>query len=224
MRLLLVEDAPEIVEYLSEYLSVELCPVDHADGPAAAAAALDKTVYDLLLVDLALCGGNGFEVCAMAQKKQLPVIFLTASNSESDLIRGLDMGAEDYISKPFRPRELLARIRSVLRRSGRTQRLITDGPLQVDPEKADVQLGGVELSLSTLEYRLLLRFLGNKNRVLTRDELLQELWDAGGEYVNDNTLSVYIKRLREKLGDDAARPHIIQTVRGQGYRWGNLTC
>ena len=128
------------------------------------------------------------------------------------------MGADDYIAKPYRPRELLSRIRSVLRRSGRLQNVVTLGPIRVDTERASVTRDGRELFLSALEYRLLLAFVNNPGIVLTRARLLEEIWDAAGDYVTDKTLTVYVKRLREKLGDDPADPKLILTVRGIGYR------
>ena len=133
------------------------------------------------------------------------------------MVTGLDMGADDYIAKPFRPRELVSRIRSVLRRCG-SQNLVTIGSLRVDADKAVVTKDGQEVPLSALEYRMLLVFLSNRGKVLTRTRLLEEIWDVAGDFVNDNTLTVYIKRLREKLEDDPQQPRLFKTVRGIGYR------
>ncbi len=133
---------------------------------------------------------------------------------------GLNMGAEDYIIKPFRPRELTARIRAALRKSGRTASVFERGGLAVDTAGGVVKKNGREISLSALEYRLLLIFVNNPNGVITRERLLDEIWDAAGEFVNDNTLTVYIKRLREKIEDDPSDPELIITVRGMGYRLG----
>ena len=173
--------------------------------------------FDLLLVDLSLSDGSGFGVCAAAKGLDLPVIFVTASGDEGSVVAGLDMGADDYIAKPFRPRELVSRVKSVLRRCG-SQSVLSLGALRVDTDKAVVTKNGAELPLSALEYRILLVFLSNRGRVLTRTRLLEEIWDAAGDYVNDNTLTVYIKRLREKLEDDPQQPTLIKTVRGIGYR------
>ena len=133
-------------------------------------------------------------------------------------MRGLDMGADDYIAKPFRPRELVSRIRSVLRRSGKTKRVVMLGSVSVDAEKGIVSKSGTEINLSALEFRLLMAFVNHRGKLLTRNALLEEIWDAGGDFVNDNTLTVYIKRLREKIEDDPQKPEIIKTVRGLGYR------
>ena len=220
MRLLLVEDDRSIVENLTAFLHMEGFTVRSVSGERAAAALMADWRPDLLLVDLSLAEGSGFGVFQTALGLKLPVIFLTASDDENTVVRALDMGAGDYIAKPFRPKELLSRIRSVLRRSKDAPALVSVGRLQVNPETAKVRLDEKELNLSALEYRLLLRLIHKKGQLLTRDELLQELWDAGGEYVNDNTLTVYIKRLREKIGADPDSPEYIQTVRGQGYCLG----
>ena len=171
----------------------------------------------LLLVDVQLAEGSGFGVCAYARSRGLPVIFLTASGDESSVVLGLDMGADDYIAKPFRPRELVSRIRSVLRRYGKEKTLVPLGGVVVDTEKGRVTRDGRDVYLSALEYRLLLVFLSHRGKVLSRSQLLEEIWDAAGDFVNDNTLTVYIKRLREKIETDPADPQIIRTVRGIGY-------
>ena len=157
-------------------------------------------------------------MCGIAKQKGLPVIFLTASADETSVVTGLDMGADDYISKPFRPRELVSRIRSVLRRCGRSQSVVQLGSLSVDMEKGVVLKNGQVAYLSALEYRLLLIFLNNRGVVLSRSKLLEAIWDVAGDFVNDNTLTVYIKRLREKIEDDPQNPRIIRTVRGLGYK------
>ncbi len=220
MRLLVVEDDPGIVENLSDFLRMEQFDVDDARDEETAKAKINDQNYDLLLLDITLSRGTGFGVCREAKKHGLPVIFLTAAGDEATVVSGLDMGADDFISKPFRPRELLSRIRSVLRRSGRSQSELRCGELCVDTDKGVASLGKEELSLSVLEYRLLLRLMLSKGKPLSRDELLQELWDEAGDYVNDNTLTVYIKRLREKLKVGADRPEYIQTIRGTGYQLG----
>ena len=146
------------------------------------------------------------------------MIFLSASGDEYSVVTGLDLGADDYIAKPFRPRELISRIRSVLRRTGRAQSIIELGSVRVDTGRAAAMKNGVDLNLSALEYRLLLVFLNHRGMVLSRAKLLEEIWDVAGDFVNDNTLTVYIKRLRDKLEDDPQEPTLIRTVRGVGYR------
>ena len=217
-RILLVEDDDGIVHMLSAFLQAEGFSVSPAGRQQAAFDAMAANPFDLALVDISLPDGNGFSVCAAAKARDIPVIFLTASDDEYSVITGLDMGADDYISKPFRPRELLSRIKSVLRRCGTGQRVIQIGSLIVDTEKGTARKNDQDLFLSALEYRLLLVFLMNRGTVLTRGKLLGEIWDVAGDFVNDNTLTVYIKRLREKIEDDPQHPQIIKTVRGMGYR------
>ena len=221
-RILLAEDDPLIAGGLTDFLRGEGFLVDHAATQADALCSLSKRAYDLLLLDIALPDGSGFAVCAAAKasKSDLPVIFLTAADEEYSVVAGLDMGADDYVSKPFRPRELLSRIRSVLRRTGRLQSVLECGPVCIDVSRGTSTKNGEELCLSALEYRLLLLLLTNRGAVLTRERLLSELWDAAGEFVNDNTLTVYIKRLRDKIEDDPQNPTVIRTVRGVGYRVG----
>ena len=180
--------------------------------------------FDLVLLDVSLPDGNGFSICAEIKKEyEIPVIFLTASGDEYSVVAGLDMGADDYIAKPFRPRELISRIRSVLRRCKKEQRILSCGDLRVNVSSATVTKGEKELFLSALEYRLLLLLLQNKGQILTRNQLLEEIWDASGEYVNDNTLSVYMKRLREKIEENPQSPRLLHTIRGIGYRMEERT-
>lgn len=218
VQILLVEDDRAIIRSLEAFLTAEGFAVDSAEGQCAAQERICSKSYDLLLVDISLPDGNGYAVCAAAKQRNLPVIFLTASGDEYSVVAGLDMGADDYISKPFRPRELVSRIRSVLRRCGRVQSTVAIGNLLVDTEKGNVTKNGSDVFLTALEYRLLLVFLNNRGIVLGRSKLLEEIWDIAGDFVNDNTLTVYIKRLREKIEEDPQNPKIIKTVRGLGYR------
>ena len=217
-HILLVEDDPSIVLALAEFLTGEDFETTSAATQKEAEQQLFQSVYDLLLVDLALLEGNGFDVCTVAKQRELPVIFLTASADENSVVAGLDMGADDYIAKPFRPRELVSRIRSVLRRYSNSQTVELPGNVVVDLEKGVVCKNGEEVSLSALEYKLLSALLTHRGKLMTRGKLLEEIWDIDGDFVNDNTLTVYIKRLREKLEDDSQEPEIIKTVRGMGYR------
>ena len=221
-RVLLVEDDPAIVSNLTEFLQKEGFFVANADGQTQALKRLEEQAFDLVLLDVSLKDGNGFAVCtAIKGSWNLPVIFLTASGDEYSVVTGLDLGADDYIAKPFRPRELISRMKSVLRRySGSLQPLLEYETLCVDTARALVSKNGQEILLSALEYRLLLYFFTNRGLVLSREKLLMEIWDAAGEFVNDNTLTVYIKRIREKIEDDPANPSIIKTVRGLGYKLG----
>ncbi len=217
--ILLVEDDRAIIENLSEFLSGEGFHIRAVSGQSAAVRILEETAFDLVLLDISLAEGNGFAVCSyIKQNTDTPVIFLTASGDEYSVVSGLDMGADDYISKPFRPRELVSRINRVLRRTGKVKSVLEAGGVTIDTARAVVKKDGEEIFLSALEYRLLLILFNNKGVLLGRDRLLEEIWDVAGEFVNDNTLTVYIKRLREKIESDPARPEIIQTVRGMGYR------
>ncbi len=217
-KLLLVEDDAALIRTLGSFLEEEGFRVDTVTGQTAAVEKMERSRFALALVDISLAEGNGFAVCAAAKKHRIPVIFLTASSDEYSVVTGLDMGADDFISKPFRPRELVSRIRSVLRRTGKRESFVTLGSLTVDTDKGTVTRNGQDLYLSALEYKLLLVFLGNRGQVLTRNKLLEEIWDSGGDYVGDNTLTVYIKRLREKIETDPQNPLLIKTVRGLGYK------
>lgn len=182
---------------------------------------MEQESFDLYLLDLTLPGGSGYDLCRKAKRLgDVPVIFLTAMDDEVNVVMGLDMGADDYIAKPFRVRELISRIKSVLRRYRREsgKALFSLGPLRVNIGEAKVWKNGEEVILTALEYRLLLTFLNHPGQTLTRGQLLEGIWDVAGDFVNDNTLTVYIKRLREKLEQDPQKPQIIKTVRGVGYK------
>ena len=223
-KILLVEDDGQIASYLGELLRAEGFDTQIADSKKEAGECLLAQAFDLVLLDVSLPDGNGFSICAEIKREyEIPVIFLTASGDEYSVVAGLDMGADDYIAKPFRPRELISRIRSVLRRCKKEQRILSCGDLRVNVSLATVTKGEKELFLSALEYRLLLLLLQNKGQILTRNQLLEEIWDASGEYVNDNTLSVYMKRLREKIEENPQSPRLLHTIRGIGYRMENRT-
>lgn len=222
-HILLVEDDKSIVTNLTAFLKQEGFGVTAVTGQAKALELLESrgAEFDLLLLDISLADGNGFAVCAAAKSMlDIPVIFLTASGDEFSVVTGLDLGADDYIAKPFRPRELISRINSVLRRYGNPSAVLEYQGLSADTAKGTVSKKGTEIVLSALEYRLLLLFLNNQGIMLTRNRLLEELWDIAGEFVNDNTLTVYIKRLREKIEDDPQNPQYIKTIRGMGYKMG----
>lgn len=221
-RIFLVEDDKVIAKNLILLLRSEGFAVTHASTRGEALAALAGSKFDLALVDISLPDGNGFTLCTeIKETGNIPVIFLTASGDEASVVTGLNMGADDYITKPFRPRELIARIRTALRKSGCFPSAFEISGLHVDTTSGVVTKNGSEVFLSALEYRLLLVFVNNPKSIITRSRLLDELWDAAGEFVNDNTLTVYIKRLREKIENDPADPQIILTVRGTGYRLGD---
>ena len=223
-RILLVEDDPLIIESLTELLTASGYSVDAADTQQHAIQLAVPTdgshPYQLVLLDVTLRQGNGFAVCAAIKEStpDVPVIFLTASDDEFNTVTGLTMGADDYVAKPFRPRELLARIAATIRRSQPNRRIVSLGDIRIDTDRAYVERGGAELALSALEYRLLLLFATNPGKLITRDKIRDALWDSAGTYIEENTLSVYIKRLRDKIEEDPSRPELIQTVRGMGYK------
>lgn len=217
-KLLLVEDDKTIVENLCVFLQQEGFFVESVFGQKQAIELLEEKYYDLVLLDISLADGNGFVICSyIKQNTDIPVIFLTASGDEYSVVTGLDMGADDYISKPFRPRELVSRIGVVLRRSGKASAVLESGGITIDTGKAVVKRDGNEIFLSALEYRILLILFQNKGMILSREKLLEAIWDVAGDFVNDNTLTVYIKRLREKIEKEPAKPEIIKTIRGMGY-------
>ena len=218
-KILLVEDDKAIVANLTEFLNNEGYIVKSISGQTAALKLLAEEKIELVLLDVSLAEGNGFATCkAIKAEYDIPVIFLTASGDEFSTVTGFELGADDYIPKPFRPRELVSRIKNVLRLTGNTGKTVKLGDVIVDTEKGTATKNNKDLFLSALEYRLLLVFINNRGIVLTRNQLLDAIWDVAGEYVNDNTLTVYIKRLREKIEDDPTNPQIILTVRGIGYK------
>lgn len=221
IKILIIEDDATIVKNLSELLRQEGFAIDSALNCKEAENKIETKQFDLVLLDVLLPDGNGFSLCKKIKSvTAYPVIFLTASADEFSVVTGLDIGADDYIEKPYRPRELISRIKSVLRRTGKSQSMLTLGNISVDMDKGIVTKNGKDVFLSALEYRLFLVFLNNPGVTLTRNKLLSEIWDIAGDFVNDNTLTVYIKRLREKVEDDIQNPKIILTVRGLGYKLG----
>lgn len=222
MRVLLVEDDSAIVRTLSELLADEGFQVTAEATQHGAQKRLAAERFDIALLDVTLAEGNGFAVCAAAREAapDMPVIFLTASDDEYSTVAGLDMGAVDYIAKPFRARELVSRMRGALRRTGAADSVLAAGDVRLDVTSGAVTKAGAEVFLSALEYRLLLYFLQHKGKLVTREMLRDAIWDSAGEYVSDNALNVYIKRLREKVEADASDPRLIVTVRGLGYKVG----
>ncbi len=225
MKMLLVEDDKTIAAGLCYSLEAEGYEPVACYDLASAKKAVEREIFDLCILDLTLPDGSGYELCRLIKSRDdTPVIFLTACDEEINVVMGLDMGADDYITKPFRVRELMSRIKSVLRRSqkgGAGRSVFQIGPLKINTQEAKVYRNDEEIQLTALEYRLLLTFVNHEGQVLTRGQLLEGIWDVAGDFVNDNTLTVYIKRLRDKLEDDPQNPKIIRTVRGLGYRMGD---
>jgi len=218
IKLLLVEDDETIVKHLTSILKQENYIVYHADGQRKAMNIIESKTIDIALLDLSLKQGHGFALYnEIKNYKNIPIIFLTASNDEFSEVTGLSMGADDYIPKPYKPRVLLTRIENVLRRYTVNETIYKYKDIVVNVTVGKVEKNGEELYLSALEYKLLLIFFYNQGRIMTRDMLLEEIWNISKEDVNDNTLSVYIKRIRSKIEDDPQNPVIIKTIRG----WGN---
>ena len=221
-KILIVEDDKTISMGLSYYLEQENFSVTVSDSVHQTKELLANDInYSIILLDCGLPDGNGFELFHDIRKiSNVPIIFLTAVDDEVSIVMGLDMGADDYITKPFKARELLSRIKTVLRRTEQitSNNLIHIQNIVIDIKQAKVFKNGSEIMLTALEYKILLILAFNPNQVFTREAILADIWDVNEEYVNDNTLTVYIKRLREKIEDDKEHPKIIQTVRGIGYR------
>ncbi len=218
MSLLIIEDDKTIRLGLKYYLEQEGFKVIEASNCEESINLLEKD-FSLVLLDINLPDGSGFNLFEkIKEKKDVPVIFLTADDLELSVVRGLDMGADDYITKPFKARELISRINNILRRNKIKDDFIKVKNIKIDTLGAKVFKDNKEIYLSALEYKLLLIMASNKNKVITREKILSEIWDVEGNYVNDNTLTVYIKRVREKIEKDPANPQIILTVRGLGYK------
>lgn len=222
-RILVVEDEETLAEAISFLLSKEGFEVEMAEDGPAAIAAFEKNGADLILLDLMLPGLSGTEVCRQIRaKSSVPIIMLTAKDSEIDKVVGLEIGADDYVTKPYSSRELIARIRAVLRRGETGDAASADGVLNVGPIRLDsdrhvISVNGEQVALPLKEFELLEFLMRNSGRVLTRMQLIDRVW--GSDYVGDTkTLDVHIKRLRAKIEKDPANPELIQTVRGMGYK------
>ena len=224
-KILLLEDDESLLDGLCYLLRKNGYAVETAKTVKEAAELLHGSRYDLLLLDVTLPDGTGFELCERERNggSQVPIIFLTASDEEVNIIRGLDSGGDDYVTKPFKMGELLSRIHALLRRAGIQKKeddiRIASGDLVIDLAGSKVTLRGEKLDLTGMEYRLLCLLVRSGGKVITRDIMLNELWDGAGNFVDDNTLSVYIRRLREKIEVDPSRPEHLLTVRGFGYCW-----
>lgn len=222
-RILLLEDDIALIDGLQYALHKEGYEVETARR-VSEAAKLPENSYDLLLLDVALPDGTGYEVCESLRKSGnlVPVIFLTAADDEMSIVRGFDSGGDDYVTKPFGLSELCARINALLRRTGsinKNDRRLVSGDIAIDLEKSLATREGRALELTRAEYRLLCLLIRNAGIIVTRNKILEELWDSGGSFVDDNTVSVYVRRLREKIEKDPAKPERLMTVRGFGYRW-----
>ncbi len=217
MKILFVEDNESIILGVSYLLREEGYEVYVARTMSTAIAFIEKEEFDLALLDVSLPDGNGFQLCKrIRESTQTSIIFLTAKEEEESVVRGFDLGADDYIIKPFRNRELVSRIKNALRKNKRENTVFCCQGIKLDTQTSRVTRGEEEIALTKLEYRILYIMMSAPGKLFTREEILANIWDAMGNFVNDNTLSVTIKRLREKLDDKNG--DIIKTVRGMGYR------
>lgn len=227
-KLLLLEDDVSLIDGFVYSLEKNGFSLDVARTVEEAENYLSKHEYDLLLLDVTLPDGTGFEVCEHARRNgsDVPIIFLTAADEETNVIRGLDSGGDDYITKPFKLGELCSRIKALLRRAGMSAKkdtsILRAGDITIDLLSSRVFFNNRMLDLTAAEYRLLCILIRNVNLVVTRNMILEELWDSSGNFVDDNTLSVYIRRLREKVEKDPSHPEHLMTVRGFGYRWNEV--
>ncbi len=222
-KVLIIEDDEAIRVGLKYYLEQEeFVVVEAIDGSDAISKIKDNLDISIVLLDINLPDISGFDLFKEIKKiKDFPIIFLTANDLEVSIVMGLDMGADDYITKPFKARELVSRIKTVLRRSGNnSSNIINIQNIVIDMKQAKVYKNGIDVMLTSLEYKILLTFALNPNIVFTREKILSDIWDVDEEYVNDNALTVYIKRIREKIEDEPSNPKIILTVRGIGYKLG----
>ena len=223
IQILIIEDDRHIGEGLQFLLESEGYCAELAMSVSEGREKLEKGKTQLLILDVNLPDGSGFEFFQKIQSKKIPVIFLTALDEEKNIVKGFNLGADEYITKPFRPRELVSRVKNVIRLTGiedsRKQEL-TIGNVSIHLEEKVAYKNGKQLELTALEYKVLLLFFENRGRILTRNQILSHIWDDSGNFVNDNTLTVYIKRLREKIEENPYEPDIIKTVRGMGYKIG----
>ena len=220
MDIFLLEDDEAIGIGLTYSLENEGYNVTLAKSVKEAEKIIDENKFSLYILDLTLPDGIGYDVCKKIKEKgDLPVIFLTAYDDEVNVIMGFELGADDYISKPFRVKELMLRIKSVMRRYSNetSDGIIKINNLKINTNEAKVYKNNEEIVLTAMEYRLLLILLSNRGKVLSRTALLENIWDVAGDFVEDNTLTVYIKRLRDKIEEDPTKPEFIKTVRGLGY-------
>lgn len=224
IRILLIEDDMHIAQGVQFFLEEEGYQIRVAETAKDAMHLLRTEDFQLAILDVTLPDGNGFELFQeMKARKELPVIFLTALDGEEEIVKGFELGADEYITKPFRPRELLSRIKNVIRHAGileENKREIQIEHVKLNLEQGTVFKSGEQIELTSLEYKILALLFENKGRILTRGQILSGIWDESGNFVNNNTLTVYIKRLREKIEKDPNSPEIIKTVRGIGYKAG----
>lgn len=214
-KILIVEDNETITKGLKYLLEQDQFKVLICRNVNETMNVIGRQDIDLAILDITLPDGNGYELCDYIKKyTDIPIIFLTAKDDEQDVVKGLDMGAEDYVIKPFRNRELLSRINNVLRRFSTENNKITYRNIEIKLDEKTVYVNGKNIELTALEYKILILLFSNIGKTVTREQILEKIWDVAGNFVNDNTLTVYIKRIRAKLGNE----NIIKTIKGVGYQ------
>lgn len=223
MKILLIEDDQSLVNGLSFALKKQGYGLEIARTSLEADALWAQGGYDLVILDVALPDGSGLDICQKIRRtSKVPIIFLTAADEETDVIMGLDMGGDDYITKPFKLAIFLSRVNAILRRSSQFSQpdaeLISNG-IRAQRLTGTVYKDGERIDLTASEYKLLCLFMENPDQILSAEQLLGRLWDCDDRYVDNNTLTVYIRRLRTKIEDDPSDPKRVVTVRGMGYKW-----
>ncbi|KAJ52408.1 DNA-binding response OmpR family regulator [Clostridium tetanomorphum] len=225
ISILLVEDDISLIDGLEYSLTKARFNLHIVRTVAEALDSLSKSKFDLLILDITLPDGTGYDICKNVRRNStVPIIFLTALDEEINVVKGLDIGGDDYITKPFKLNELISRIKALIRRSNAFQAkptILESNNILVNLLENSAFKDGQEIEITSVEYRLLCYLMENENRILTRQQILDYLWDNNGDYIDDNTLSVYIRRLRMKIEKNPSNPKILLTVRRMGYKWKN---
>lgn len=222
-RIFFVEDDLSLINGLSFAIKKQGYEIDVARTGLEAEKLWMNGKYDLVILDVTLPDGSGYDICKKIRKvSKVPIMFLTAADEETDIIMGLDIGGDDYITKPFKLAVFLSRVNALLRRSENFNQMETElssNGITIQRLKGEVYKNGKQIDLTASEYKLLCLFMENPNLILSPEQILSRLWDCDEKYIDTNTLTVYIRRLRKKIEDDPANPHKIVTVRGMGYKW-----
>lgn len=225
-RIFFVEDDLSLINGLSFAIKKQGYEIDVARTSLEAEQLWMNGKYDLVILDVSLPDGSGYDICQKIRKvSKVPIMFLTAADEETDIIMGLDIGGDDYITKPFKLAVFLSRVNALLRRSENFNQMeaeLSSNGITIQRLKGEVYKNGKQIDLTASEYKLLCLFMENPDMILSPEQILSRLWDCDEKYIDTNTLTVYIRRLRKKIEDDPADPHSIVTVRGMGYKWNTI--
>ena len=225
-RIFFVEDDLSLINGLSFAIKKQGYEIDVARTGLEAEKLWMNWKYDLVILDVTLPDGSGYDICKKIRKvSKVPIMFLTAADEETDIIMGLDIGGDDYITKPFKLAVFLSRVNALLRRSENFNQMETElssNGITIQRLKGEVYKNGKQIDLTASEYKLLCLFMENPDMILSPEQILSRLWDCDEKYIDTNTLTVYIRRLRKKIEDNPADPHSIVTVRGMGYKWNTI--